>query len=439
MSAALVVEAGPGLPIPGDTEAVFRKSYDSLLEEERRLRAMAEEKARGYVQVLIDVMRLLNPEEMDRRLRSDPFFPANLDPSAWRGLLFELSARRVESARGSAWSVNSGGAPATNSEQAAELDRLRVQVFQLTEALRQVQREGSLPGGTESRTRRSGGEPSRPEQTAATAVPQAAPGGASPAATARPGPSVQVPALPSKAPGKFADLFHKPEDWQKKALVLAILGTTGWSLRLAVADALVQQGVAASGMSGNWKHIYGELESAGLWSQQVIEPGNGLTAHIQVVSLTDTGRRLLRTVGLQPVNSEWEKLMAQHGGEEQAKHAALVVAFAYHARLRGYFTEVCPSVAPPAEPDVLLIRNEERIYVEVEAGSGEPERRMRKWGNQGNLQGFVAVCSTAPEVRKMLAQDARHAAERGMATDLATLISWVNAQDFASFWAETWP
>ncbi len=42
-------------------------------------------------------------------------------------------------------------------------------------------------------------------------------------------------------------------------------------------------------------------------------------------------------------------------------------------------------------------------------------------------------------MRKTLAQDARHAAERGMATDLATLISWVNAEDFTSFWAETWP
>ena len=77
--------------------------------------------------------------------------------------------------------------------------------------------------------------------------------------------------------------------------------------------------------------------------------------------------------------------------------------------------------------------------MEVEAGSGEPERRMRKWGNQGSLQGFVAFCSTAPEMRKTLAQDARHATERGMATDLATLISWVNAEDFTSFWAETWP
>ena len=46
-------------------------------------------------------------------------------------------------------------------------------------------------------------------------------------------------------------------------------------------------------MSGNWKNVYGELESAGLWSQRVIEPGNGLTAHIQVVNLTDTGTQVV--------------------------------------------------------------------------------------------------------------------------------------------------
>jgi hypothetical protein len=436
----------------GSLTAFFR-SYESLLAEERRLRSLAEERARAYAGVLAEVGRLLDPYAMDRRRRVDPSFPVSLDPAQWQVLFQEIVERCP--ATGSTWSAGAAGNTTGTTVaigsmgQDEEVASLREQVFRLTEALRLAQAgaPASASGSSRPANKASSGSTGAGGTGAASPEPAADSGGQpAQARKPKPGPKIELPDLPLRAPGKYADLFRKPEDWQKKIMALAILGLNGWSFRLAVADAIAgvlltrnPSSGSVSGMSGSWKNVYDELESAGLWMQRVLEPGNGLTAHIQVVNLTDLGRKVLRSVGMQPVQSEWDRLLDEHGGEEQAKHAALVVAFTYHARLRGYASEVCPQAVAPAEPDVLLTKGDDRIYVEVEAGSGEPERLLRKWRNQAGLQGYVAFCSTATERRKILAQDARHAADRGMATDLAALISWVNAEDYASIWAEAWP
>jgi hypothetical protein len=433
---------------PNEPLTAFRKSYESLLQEERNLRGLAEERARSYAVLLAELGRLLDAEEMDRRRRADPLFPANFEPIQWRNLLREMINRGAARQAAAGWAGNVALTAPTmgngRDEQTVEIERLKIQVYQLTEALRAAQPATSKQGYGMGTAARAPTPPADLGKGRSTSDQVAAATGASggedaPAKKSRPCPAVDVPCLPLKAPGKYADLFRRPEDWQKKALALAVLGLTGWSLRLAIADAIADRGVANSAMSGSWKTIYSELESAGLWAQRTVEPGNGLTAHIQVVTLTDLGRTMLRTIGIQPVPSEWDRLLAEHGGEAQTKHAGLVIAFAYHARLRGYLTEVCPPVAPPAEPDIALTRGDERIYVEVEAGSGEPERLMKKWRNQGALQGYVAFCATATETRKALAEDARQAVTRGMATDLVTLINLVSAEDYSTFWAEIWP
>ena len=71
----------------GESLAAFQKSYESLLQEERNLRALAEDRARSYAQLLAELGRLLDAQEMDRRRRADPLFPNSLDPSQWRDFL----------------------------------------------------------------------------------------------------------------------------------------------------------------------------------------------------------------------------------------------------------------------------------------------------------------------------------------------------------------
>jgi hypothetical protein len=138
------------------------------------------------------------------------------------------------------------------------------------------------------------------------------------------------------------------------------------------------------------------------------------------------------------VPSEWDRLIASHGGAAQTAHAGLVCAFTYHARLRGYTTAVCSDPNGAAAPDVLLERGGEKVYVEVEAASGGVERRLRKWRNQVTLQGKAAICATTPEVRTSLVNEARTAgAEHGLATDVQTLYETQEARD-SPLWVVAW-
>ena len=126
--------------------------------------------------------------------------------------------------------------------------------------------------------------------------------------------------------------------------------------------------------------------------------------------------------------------MRLHGGEDQQGHALLVLLFAWQARKRGWDVAVCPPVNGPAKPDVLIEKGGESIYVEVEGESGTPERRMRKWRNMVDLQGFVALVAPDEGTRRRLAQEAKAASRRGMATDIKYLLDHLEAP----LWADTW-
>ena len=185
--------------------------------------------------------------------------------------------------------------------------------------------------------------------------------------------------------------------------------------------------------SGSIKRLIASLEENKLIERIPVNVGQ---SRIIILRLTKLGRNVAQAMGVPIVESEWERLMRLHGGERQQKHAAMVCLFTAYARRRGWHTEVCPEVEPPADPDVLIEKDGERIYVEVEAGSGTAERRMKKWRNQRNLQGFVAICAPNEKVRQELVREARGNTKRGMATDLIWLRG--KPREDNALWVETW-
>ena len=84
-------------------------------------------------------------------------------------------------------------------------------------------------------------------------------------------------------------------------------------------------------------------------------------------------------------------------------------------------SEACPTVEGDWQPDVAITENNETIYVEVEAESGDTERRMRKWKRLAELQGSIALCALTPEQRQRLVSEASAVCPQGKATDLNTL------------------
>ncbi len=102
----------------------------------------------------------------------------------------------------------------------------------------------------------------------------------------------------------------------------------------------------------------------------------------RVINLTDYGKSLARALGVELVESDWEKIVRLHKGETQEQHAALVLMAAYQARLRGWKAEVMPfnpQETPWFQPDLKLVDPEGWFYYcEVETRSRDnPEKWMR--------------------------------------------------------------
>lgn len=215
---------------------------------------------------------------------------------------------------------------------------------------------------------------------------------------------------------------------------LAALGLSGWSMRVALAEA-VNHGKDLHRRSGSFKLAWRQLERAGLWQCTLVRAGQ---RRLALVRLTEQGRTLLAQAGLTAVASEWEQIEARHrgGDADQLRHTAAICAFLYHARRSGYVAQPCPVLpqASKAEPDVALTQAGPPIYVEVQRRGGEPWRRADKWRNLHRLQGFVALCADTPALAERLAREAQQAGvPRGYVTNLTDL-----ADGSPGLWTHCW-
>lgn len=161
-----------------------------------------------------------------------------------------------------------------------------------------------------------------------------------------------------------------------------------------------------------------------------------------VVELTEGGAMIAeRFLGYPVQKSEWQILTEKHNAGEYSKHALTILVFAFHARKRGWRVEVCPTVDNPlAKPDILVEKDGERVYVEVEVLRHPRKRRdgadntwVRKWRNQRDFQKRVAVCTLTPKRRAGIVAYLRPRMP-GMATDLATLAR----RPDSDLWVERW-
>jgi hypothetical protein len=218
---------------------------------------------------------------------------------------------------------------------------------------------------------------------------------------------------------------------------LAMLALTGWSTRMdlvAIVNWQRQRPLA----SNRYQRVYNLLTQAGLWEVYT----TSYRYHpVSFVRLTDKARELLIAADLPITPSEWNVIEASHrraGLSEQMPHTTAICLFLHYARLRGYSTAACPTGngLGRAEPDALIKRAGQRIYVEVQRRGGEHWRKMQKWRNQVALQGFSAICAETTRQAQVFAQEAqRHAeAPRGLITDIGTLVE----QAPTSLWTHRW-
>ncbi len=168
--------------------------------------------------------------------------------------------------------------------------------------------------------------------------------------------------------------------------------------------------------------------------------GSGQTTYA-VLRLTDEGVAFATELGCPIRKSEWDILVERHNAETHWRHAFAVLLFAFQARRRGWRVEVCPPLDHPLfQPDVLVEKDGERIYVEVEVLRNPRKRKdgadntwVRKWLNQYRFQRRVAVCTLTPKrMRGILAYLKPRLP--GMATELTTLAKHPESD----LWLERW-
>jgi len=180
-----------------------------------------------------------------------------------------------------------------------------------------------------------------------------------------------------------------------------------------------------------------------LLEQEFVEQiffGNGKTRYA-VLRLTDKGIVFAFELGCAVRKSEWDILAERHNAEVHRQHAFAILLFAFQARRRGWQVQVCPKVdSPLVEPDVLVEKGGERVYVEVEVLRNPRKRRdgadntwVRKWYNQYHFQGRVAVCTLTPKRMQGIVRYLKPR-WRGMATELTTLAK----NPYSDLWLERW-
>ncbi|MEW6287054.1 MAG: hypothetical protein AB1509_12590 [Chloroflexota bacterium] len=161
----------------------------------------------------------------------------------------------------------------------------------------------------------------------------------------------------------------------------------------------------------------------------------GSLGRMRVVNLTDYGKALARALGVEPVESDLEKIARLHHGETQTRHAALVLMAAYQARLRGWTAEVVPfnpQETPWFQPDLKLTDPEGWFYYcEVETRS---RVKPRKWARMRQ----VNLIMPTPNARLWVARRIQNMGIPGRATDLRTLAQQAKAGNLNSFWLEKW-
>ncbi len=161
---------------------------------------------------------------------------------------------------------------------------------------------------------------------------------------------------------------------------------------------------------------------------------------LDAVYLSDAGHDLVNLVGWRYRETELERMKRLHEKRKtEKKHTAAVLAFSYHARLRGWYSHAMPEIDSGChryEPDVLVANDKNTLHVEVELSWKVAEP---KWRNMANYQGIVAFCAKHEYHQDALALDAADtigANAKIFATNLRQLFEKNRNNQLGVLWSE---
>jgi len=370
-------------------KTILDRGLQDILHAERELRAIAEGEVSALRRELVKLAYKLAGAELEEIRRNDPNAPGSWSAGRWDQFFTEQLKSTPGWTKPEVLANRLANLQEERQGFVKEIDELRGQLSVVMEELECLQALGG--------------------DGIAIATDDKAP----------PATRLKWPEIPTKPPARFAPKLSRGDRWKREALVLNLMATRGWSLRLEVLEALGAM-VNVAPRSGSLKRLIDKgLATNGLVDGQVITMYLSQPSKLAVLRLTDEGRELCRLLGWEPVESDWEKLIRYHNGEEQEAHTAAVLSFVFHARKRGWSAETVPDTGNvKAQPDAAVEKDNERVYVEVELGQDKPT----KWRNLAEMQGFVAICAANYEKRERLVGECKLDKIQGRATDIESLI-----------------
>lgn len=228
---------------------------------------------------------------------------------------------------------------------------------------------------------------------------------------------------------------YRHEYWRKVCMAIIVLARTGISTAPEIALTLAQHFGVATRSYSLLRLIYKTLADDNIVNKRVVKLD--IAVRITILQLTDYGKELARVLGVEPVESEYERILRLHDGENQPKHTAQVLFTAYQARLRGFDVKVMPFEIPDGksgyQPDLTIAYRQEGLFypVEVETHSrNKPEKWQGKW--EAN------VVLPNPRVRQVVVQRLKNWGIHGKAADLQTLARQAKKGVLDYFWLELW-
>jgi len=399
-------------------EAYRERALEDILNAERELRRNAERIAREYRELTLELAQRLAGEQLEARRRENPNIPHTWTASDWRAFWSGVSLG------------TSGGwtKPKSNGNGYEALERqivrLEGELTALRERLERAQAEAAqerrnreelqrrLDEARQTKAAKEKSEAKRPAERLLTAADL-------PVLWRNLVEKMSGMVVPI-APERFKAQLKPQESnirYRRKALVLYAIAAGGLASRMEI-DRVVSVVEGLSERTNSVRRPLDELVQSGLLLYETIRMTSPFETGLAVYRLSDDGKALCRLWGWEPVENEFERVLRLHQGNTQPAHAVMILAFALHARLRGWDAVVLPEVDGSAEPDVLVEKDGERWFVEVERGDGS----WRKWKNLAALNGGkVALCAANEEGRERLVRDCKAERLSGVATDLRNL------------------
>lgn len=229
-------------------------------------------------------------------------------------------------------------------------------------------------------------------------------------------------------------------DRRSREIAALWLVSQGHTLRIEI-QRLMAEYFGVDHRSGALMSIVPELITKGiLFCERQPVPGvrkYGLLS-LDAVYLSDVGRDLVTQLGWPIEETELERMIRLHEkGKNEKKHTAAVLAFSYHARLRGWQTHIMPEIDTcnhRYSPDVIVTKENSIFHVEVELSWKVAEP---KWRNMANYHNVVAFCAKHEKHQQVLVRDAADTIGANIkiySTNLRDLFHQIQSEALEGLW-----